>query len=102
MGSDGTLGLREIKQQGGFAIVQDPADAEYDGMPRSAIVNGMGHLRARFHDAERFAEIDPKLESGFLGFLEHFGVDDRAEADVELEEIIKRDQRQAGVGLGIV
>ena len=39
-GSDGTLGLREIKERGGLAIVQDPTEAEYDGMPQSAIAAG--------------------------------------------------------------
>lgn len=36
-GTDGTLGLKAIKGRNGFAMVQDPADAEYDGMPQSAI-----------------------------------------------------------------
>ena len=36
-GSDGTLGLKRIKESNGFAIVQDPEDAQYDSMPRSAI-----------------------------------------------------------------
>lgn len=36
---DGTAGLMAIKQQGGIAIVQDPEEALYDGMPRSAIEN---------------------------------------------------------------
>ncbi len=35
-GSDGALGLRQVKQDGGLVIVQDPNEAEYDGMPRSA------------------------------------------------------------------
>ncbi len=39
-GSDGTLGLKEIKAKGGLAVVQDPKDAEYDGMPQSAIATG--------------------------------------------------------------
>ena len=39
-GSDGTLGLREIKEKGGLTIAQDPAEAEYDGMPQSAIATG--------------------------------------------------------------
>ena len=39
-GSDGTIGLREIKAAGGLAIAQDPASAEHDGMPRSAIESG--------------------------------------------------------------
>ena len=43
-GSDGTLGLREIKERGGLAIVQDPTEAEYDGMPQSAIAAGLVDL----------------------------------------------------------
>jgi two-component system CheB/CheR fusion protein len=40
-GTDGTLGLRAIKEAGGMAVVQDPQSAEYDGMPRSAIGSGL-------------------------------------------------------------
>lgn len=40
-GSDGTLGLKEIKEKGGLTIVQDPDEAEYDGMPQSAISTGL-------------------------------------------------------------
>src|SRR5688572_10716752 len=36
-GTDGTLGMKAIKEANGFAIVQDPYDAEHDSMPRSAI-----------------------------------------------------------------
>ena len=39
-GTDGTLGLRAIKAAGGLAIAQDPATAQHDGMPRSAIAAG--------------------------------------------------------------
>jgi len=39
-GSDGSLGLRAIKEKGGFVIAQDPDDAAFDGMPRSAIMTG--------------------------------------------------------------
>lgn len=35
--SDGTLGLKRIKQNGGISIVQDPSEAEYNEMPASAI-----------------------------------------------------------------
>lgn len=40
-GSDGSLGLRAIKGEGGMAIVQTPETAAYDGMPRSAIATGL-------------------------------------------------------------
>ena len=40
-GSDGTLGLKEIKAKSGLIIVQDPNEAEFDGMPQSAIATGM-------------------------------------------------------------
>ncbi|QDU98972.1 chemotaxis protein CheB [Lignipirellula cremea] len=64
-GSDGTLGLREIKERGGLAIVQEPSDAEYDGMPRSAIATGIVDLilpLARIADAIlRFARVKPRL-----------------------------------------
>jgi len=36
---DGTIGLELIKTQGGIAIAQDPDEALFDSMPRSAITN---------------------------------------------------------------
>ncbi|HEX8249763.1 MAG TPA: PAS domain S-box protein, partial [Pyrinomonadaceae bacterium] len=36
-GTDGTLGLKRVKESNGFAVVQDPDDAEYADMPLSAI-----------------------------------------------------------------
>ncbi|MEI7646124.1 MAG: chemotaxis protein CheB [Chloroflexales bacterium] len=40
-GSDGTLGLRAVKGEGGMVMAQTPESTEYDGMPRSAIATGM-------------------------------------------------------------
>ncbi|MGC9968096.1 MAG: chemotaxis protein CheB [Syntrophobacteraceae bacterium] len=40
-GSDGTRGLKAIKESGGMTIVQDPESAKFDGMPRSAIETGL-------------------------------------------------------------
>ncbi|RZI45007.1 PAS domain S-box protein [Herbaspirillum sp. HC18] len=39
-GSDGAVGLARLKEQGGVAMVQDPNDAEHDGMPLAAIGTG--------------------------------------------------------------
>ncbi|MHB1458073.1 MAG: chemotaxis protein CheB, partial [Armatimonadota bacterium] len=41
MGTDGTLGLKAIKEKLGMTMVQDPASAKYDSMPRSAISTGL-------------------------------------------------------------
>ncbi len=40
-GSDGTRGVRAIKDAGGMVMAQTPESSEYDGMPRSAIATGM-------------------------------------------------------------
>jgi two-component system CheB/CheR fusion protein len=37
MGSDGSLGLRAIKEKNGIVMVQDPESAKFDSMPRNAI-----------------------------------------------------------------
>ncbi len=46
MGSDGTLGLRAIKEHAGLVLVQEPTTAKFDGMPRSAIDAGLADIVA--------------------------------------------------------
>jgi two-component system CheB/CheR fusion protein len=50
MGSDGTLGLRAIKEKAGVVLVQDPTTAKFDGMPRSAIDSGLADIVAPVDD----------------------------------------------------
>ena len=61
-GSDGSEGCKALKAQGGFIIAQDPKEAEYDGMPRSAVLTGAVDLTLKAaaipaalakHDASR-------------------------------------------------
>ena len=61
MGSDGTLGLRAIKGKGGVVLVQDPATAKFNGMPRSAIDAGL---------ADIIAPVD-QLPARIIAFLKH-------------------------------
>ncbi len=42
--SDGTLGARAVRAQGGLVLVQDPAAAAFDVMPRSVVDNGLADL----------------------------------------------------------
>ncbi len=40
-GSDGSRGIRAIKENEGMVMVQDPQEAKFDGMPKSAIHTGL-------------------------------------------------------------
>ena len=40
-GSDGAIGVTAMKEAGGIVLVQDPHEAEYGSMPRSAIATGL-------------------------------------------------------------
>jgi two-component system CheB/CheR fusion protein len=46
MGSDGTMGLRAIKEVAGSSFVQDPQSAQFDSMPLSAIATGLADVVA--------------------------------------------------------
>ena len=61
-GSHGTLGLKSIKANGGMAMVQEPATAEYDRMPRSAIETGLAdYILPPGH-----------MPEALLGYVRHF------------------------------
>lgn len=46
-GSDGSVGIADIRAAGGTVLVQDPNEASFDGMPRSAIATGHATAVAR-------------------------------------------------------
>ncbi len=73
MGSDGTLGLKAIKEKGGVVLVQEPASAKFDSMPRSAIDAGLADLIAP-------AELLPEK---IIGFLQHARTITRTELTLE-------------------
>ena len=40
-GTDGSVGIKAIKEEGGLLMAQSPEEAEFDGMPRAAIDTGI-------------------------------------------------------------
>jgi len=43
-GTDGAVGVKAIKEEGGLLMVQDPAEAEYESMPNAAIATGLADV----------------------------------------------------------
>jgi two-component system chemotaxis response regulator CheB len=72
---DGTLGLRDVKNAGGLAIVQDPADTAWPSMPESAVRN------VRVDHCARPAEIG-KLLTRLVGAPAPVGTLGTAAADL--------------------
>jgi two-component system chemotaxis response regulator CheB len=80
--SDGTAGLLTVRRRGGLVVVQDPADAMYDGMPSSALEYAgadyvvasadMGRLLSRL----ALEDVDPSQEAA----------DDRLRKEVQIME----------------
>jgi two-component system, chemotaxis family, CheB/CheR fusion protein len=81
MGSDGTLGLKVIKEKGGAVFVQTPDSAKFDSMPRSAIAAGLadvvapvdelaGRIAAYLNYAPLDAKVDPVRERTVQSSLE--------------------------------
>ncbi len=52
-GSDGAVGAKAIKEAGGLILVQDPNEAEFPSMPRSAIATGLADVVAPVRDLAR-------------------------------------------------
>src|SRR5215470_18041020 len=72
-GSDGAVGVRRVKEAGGIILVQDPNEADYASMPRSAIETGavdfvlpVRDLAKRLNDLIRIKEAVWPPEMGNL------------------------------------
>ncbi|MBV9751262.1 MAG: PAS domain-containing protein [Hyphomicrobiales bacterium] len=64
-GSDGAIGVGAVKEAGGIILVQEPGEAEYPSMPRSAIATGMADFVLPVRElAGRLAELVRNKEIG--------------------------------------
>lgn len=92
MGSDGTLGVRAIKERGGLVLSQEPASAKFDSMPNSVIAAGLADIVAppeelplRIVDTLRHARhtIEPRRNAGRVGQDVETDVDSRPDSAVQ-------------------
>ena len=88
MGSDGTLGLRAIKEKAGVVLVQDPATAKFDGMPRSVIDAGLADIVAPVDDLP--GRILSYLKRTPLGQPTALAQEDKTESALEKAIILLR------------
>jgi two-component system CheB/CheR fusion protein len=88
MGSDGTLGLRAIKEKAGVVLVQDPATAKFDGMPRSAIDSGLADIVAPVDELP--AKILAYLKRTPLVHTPEMALEDKTESALEKAIILLR------------
>jgi len=89
MGSDGSMGLKAIKEKKGIVLVQDPLTAKFDGMPQSAINTVIVDILA---DAK-------ELPSRLIAFLKYtptvtqkIEIDDKSKSNLEKIIILLRTQ----------
>ncbi|MCH3942157.1 MAG: chemotaxis protein CheB [Atopobiaceae bacterium] len=67
-GSDGTNGIRTIKEESGVILVQRPETAKFDGMPRSAIATGFADMVISPEAiAEELTHIALSVSNGTMG-----------------------------------
>lgn len=89
MGSDGSKGLRAIKEKNGIVLVQDPLTSKFDGMPKSAIESVSADIIASAK------ELPGKLIS-FLKFTpvtsKDIAIDDKNKTNLEKIVILLRTQ----------
>ena len=89
MGSDGSLGLKAIKEKNGIVLVQSPASAKFDGMPYSA-------SEAVIADIVAPAEELPAKLMAFLKFIPaviiNTEIDSKSKSNLEKIIILLREQ----------
>ena len=68
-GSDGSVGVQQVANEGGMTIAQEPSSAKYDAMPRSALATGViDHVLTPSQMAEELL--------AYVGHVEHLAAEE--------------------------
>jgi two-component system CheB/CheR fusion protein len=89
MGSDGTLGLKAIKEKNGLVLVQDPSSAKFDSMPRSAIETVIADIVAPVEELPAKLIAYNKFVPAVKSDLD---IDEKSKSNLEKIIILLRDQ----------
>lgn len=89
MGSDGSLGLKAIKEKGGIVVVQNPMTAKFDGMPQSAVNAVVVDILAAANDLP--AKLISLLEISPLN-TKKVEIDEKSKSNIEKITILLRAQ----------
>ena len=92
MGSDGSIGIKAIKEKNGTVLVQDPSEAKFDSMPQSAINTGMVDYIAPVRDMPKLL-VD--FEKNYYELLSK-GPDVREKASSDIEKMLTLIRRRTG------
>jgi len=91
-GSDGTRGIKTIKEKGGLVMVQNPTQAKFDGMPQSAIQTGLVDYVLKTEDMGK--ELQKYINAPVVL---HFTDDDIQYDEVTLSKILNLIHEATGV-----
>jgi two-component system CheB/CheR fusion protein len=96
-GSDGTRGIQALKDAGSLVIVQDPEEAQFDGMPKSAMDSGSVDFVLNAHDIPERLSLylkHPLNQANKNQFLQHL-----AESQDVLTQILKLIQKESDIDI---
>ena len=99
-GSDGSRGVRYVKEAGGVVFAQEPASAKFDGMPRSALVTGLVDKTGTPQWlAERIAYLTGHYTAPAIQVQDSDGQEDLSEVEPAIDSILTKLQENIHLDL---
>jgi two-component system, chemotaxis family, CheB/CheR fusion protein len=92
-GSDGTLGLKEIRGVGGITLVQNPKEAKFDMMPRNALFSDA--VDFSLNAGDMFNKLQEYIKNRYIGGKEKLNLTQERFQN-QLDKIFKLIQKSKG------